>query len=147
MIGDGELLGSAKARLRESRMDEVACLPGSCDDIPDQLRNMDVFVLGSLREGISNTILEAMASGLPVIASDTGGNPELIEAGANGELVPPGDRRALAQAIRDYLQDPERRARHGLGSRDRVMSFFSIERMVDNYRALYLNALGMQETG
>jgi sugar transferase (PEP-CTERM/EpsH1 system associated) len=147
MVGDGELLASAKARLHESGMDEVACLPGSLDDVPDQLRIMDIFVLGSLREGISNTVLEAMASGLPVIASDTGGNPELIEAGANGELVPPGDRQALARAIRDYVQDPELRVRHGLASRDRVMSLFSIERMIDNYRALYLNALGIQETG
>lgn len=147
MVGDGELLEKAKTRIREVGMDEVACLPGSRDDIPGQLRTMDIFVLGSLREGISNTVLEALASGLPVIASDTGGNPELIEAGANGELVPPGDRDALALAIRDYVQDPERRVRHGLASRDRVMSLFSIERMIDNYRALYMNALGMQETG
>jgi sugar transferase (PEP-CTERM/EpsH1 system associated) len=147
MVGDGELLASAKTILRESGMDEVACLPGSRDDIPDQLRTMDIFVLCSLREGISNTVLEAMASGLPVIASDTGGNPELIEAGANGELVPPGHRQALAEAIRDYVQEPQRRRRHGRASRDRVMSLFSIELMIVKYRALYLNALGMQETG
>jgi sugar transferase (PEP-CTERM/EpsH1 system associated) len=147
MVGDGELLANARTRLHESGMDDVVYFPGSRDDIPEQLRKMDIFVLGSLREGISNTILEAMASGLPVIASDTGGNPELIEAGVNGELVPPGDTRALTQAIRDYIQDPQRRARHGLASRDRVTCCFSIERMVDNYRALYLNALGMQETG
>ena len=122
-------------------------MPGSRDDVPEQLRKMDVFVLVSLREGISNTILEAMASGLPVIASDTGGNPELIEEGTNGQLVPPGDTQGLAEAIRGYVADPERRVRHGLASRDRVISLFSIERMIDNYRALYLNALGMQETG
>ena len=144
MIGDGELHEQAVNQLRHAGMEGLALLPGSRDDIPEQLRMMDVFVLGSLREGISNTVLEAMASGLPVIASDTGGNPELIEDGINGALVEPGDRDALAEAIAAYLRDPERRTRHGRASRDRVVSLFSIQTMVDNYRQLYESALGMQ---
>ena len=146
MIGDGELHADAVARLRDAGLLEVSSLPGSRDDIPEQLRLMDVFVLGSLREGISNTVLEAMSSGLPVIASDTGGNPELIEDEVNGTLVPPGDRDALARAITAYIQDPDRRARHGKASRDRVISLFSITTMVNSYRQLYQSALGNQVT-
>jgi sugar transferase (PEP-CTERM/EpsH1 system associated) len=137
MIGGGELHQRAVASLRDAGLLQVSSLPGSRDDIPEQLRSMDIFVLGSLREGISNTVLEAMASGLPVIASDTGGNPELIEEEVNGVLVPPGDRAALASAVKQYIQDPDRRARHGTASRDRVVSLYSIATMVDNYRQLY----------
>lgn len=144
MIGDGELYAQARAKLNETGLEDEAWLPGSRDDIPEQLRRMEIFVLGSLREGISNTVLEAMASGLPVIASDTGGNRELIVSGINGVLVPPGDRTALAGAIRDYLQQPERRRRHGIASRDRVLSQFALNTMVENYRELYRSALGLQ---
>lgn len=143
MIGDGELHQQAKRRLTEAGLVNSNWLPGSRDDIGQQLRKMDIFVLGSLREGISNTVLEAMASGLPIIASDTGGNRELIENGVNGRLVPPGDQKALANAIRDYVQDAEQRTRHGSTSRDRALSLFSIDTMVDNYQALYNGALGV----
>jgi sugar transferase (PEP-CTERM/EpsH1 system associated) len=140
MIGDGELYECAVTRLREANLEPLAWLPGSRDDIPRLLRTMDIFVLGSLKEGISNTILEAMASGLPVVACDTGGNGELIEDGVNGVLVPPNDSGALANAIAGYLEDPERRRRHASASRDRVVSRFSITVMVDNYRSLYESA-------
>jgi len=142
MIGDGELHESALQRLRNAGIESLAWLPGSRDDIPELLRSMDVFVLGSLREGISNTILEAMASGLPIVASDTGGNGELVEDGVNGSLVPPGNCNELARAIRDYVDDAERRLRHGKASRERVLSRFSIRAMVENYRNLYEDALG-----
>lgn len=144
MIGDGELYERARQLIGNADMSGVAWLPGSRDDIAEQLRCMDVFVLGSLREGISNTILEAMASCLPVIASDTGGNPELIEDGVNGTLVPPGDREALRKAMCDYVRDADRRARHGQASRDRVVSRFSLDTMVENYRLLYERSLGVQ---
>jgi len=144
MIGDGEMRAEALYKLRDAGLEADAWLPGSRDDIPEQLRSMDVFVLGSFREGISNTVLEAMASGLPVIASDTGGNKELIADGVNGVLVPPGDYKALAVAIRDYVQDRERRRRHGLASRDRVLSLFSLTTMVENYAQLYRSVLGLQ---
>jgi sugar transferase (PEP-CTERM/EpsH1 system associated) len=144
MIGDGELHEQAVTRLREGGLEQAVWLPGSRDDVAEQLRLMDIFVLGSLREGISNTVLEAMASGLPVVASDTGGNPELVEDGVNGALVAPGDRAALANAITQYVRDPDRRIRHGRASRDRVVSLFSIKTMVDNYRLLYESARGMQ---
>jgi len=137
MIGDGELHEQALAQIRNAGLQDVAWLPGSRDDVPEVLEKMDIFVLGSLKEGVSNTILEAMSSGLPIVASDAGGNAELVEHGVNGSLVAPGDSDALAAAIKVYVDDPDRRLRHGLASRDRVMSRFSLTAMVDNYRLLY----------
>jgi sugar transferase (PEP-CTERM/EpsH1 system associated) len=137
MVGDGELRASALMKLEAAGAATSAWLPGSRDDIPELLRSMDVFVLGSLREGISNTVLEAMASGLPVIATQTGGNGELVEAGRTGALVPPGDTDALADAIRRYAADPQLRAHHGKQARERAVQQFSIAGMVDNYRRLY----------
>ena len=144
MIGDGELHQKARQRLSDAGLEGASWLPGSREDIPQQLRSMDIFVLGSLREGISNTVLEAMASGLPVIASDTGGNRELVYDNVNGVLVTPGDSYLLSKAILAYVQDPDLRLRHGLASRDRVMSGFSIERMINEYRSLYEDTLGMR---
>jgi sugar transferase (PEP-CTERM/EpsH1 system associated) len=137
MIGDGPLAEDAKALLEDVAIDSRASLPGYRDDIPSLLREMDVFVLGSSREGISNTILEAMATGLPVIATDTGGNKELVQDQVNGILVPPGDRAALADAIRQYLLTPSRVVEHGQASRSLAVSHYSIQAMIARYDRLY----------
>ncbi len=137
MIGDGALRREAEALLRDAGAADVAWLPGSRDDIPDLLRAMDVFVLGSRREGISNTILEAMCSGLPVIATATGGNPELLESEVTGLLVPPGDARMLADAVRRYADDAQLRKSHGLAGRQRAVREYSLQRMLADYESLY----------
>lgn len=144
MLGDGELHGQAQRRLEEAGVAAHAWLPGSRDDVAELLRAMDVFVLGSFREGISNTILEAMASGLPVVATDTGGNAELIENGVTGALVPPADSGALASAIAVYASDGFLRARHGKASRERAVSAFSIKAMVGYYQNLYKSILAAE---
>ena len=118
-----------------------AWLAGRRDDVAGLLRSMDIFVLGSWREGISNTILEAMACGLPIIATGTGGNAELVAAGESGTIVPPGDRAALADAIAVYAGDAALRARHGRAARERAVSQFSIAAMVASYGRLYGSAL------
>ncbi len=141
MLGDGELHRNAVARLEEADLTKYAWLPGSRDDVADVLRLMDVFVLGSFREGISNTILEAMASGLPVVATDTGGNRELVESGITGSLVPPANPTDLATALATYVSDEGLRASRGQASRDRAVGRFSIQSMVGNYRKLYDSAL------
>ncbi len=115
---------------------------GERGDVPELLRSMDVFALASLGEGISNTILEAMATGLPVVATAVGGNPELVEDGVNGALVPRRDPAALAAAIGRYLDDAHLRAVHGKASRERAMERFSLERMCAAYTALYLQLAG-----
>ena len=141
MIGEGELRAAALARLEKAGVAEYAWLPGSRDDIPALLRGFDLFVLGSLREGISNTVLEAMASGVPVVATDTGGNRELIVPGETGALVPPANSGALADAVRTYVLDRNRCKVHGKNARERAVSQFSLASMIDNYRRLYGNWL------
>jgi len=137
MIGDGPLRIEAQKLLVEAGAADLAWLPGERTDIPELMRAIDLFVLPSIAEGISNTILEAMASGLPVIATNVGGNPELVEEGRTGLLVPASDPRAMAEAIRTYLYDPGKLIQHGRAGRKRAAEEFSIESMVNGYMAVY----------
>jgi sugar transferase (PEP-CTERM/EpsH1 system associated) len=148
MIGDGPLRGESQKLLRAADAEHLAWLPGERTDIPEMMRALDLFVLPSLREGISNTILEAMASGLPVVATRVGGNPELVVEGETGMLVPPLDPVALAAAIRRYLVDGDLLTRHGQAGRRKAEGRFSIEAMVNGYLNVYdevLNAKGRGE--
>ncbi len=150
MVGDGRLREEARRLLRASGAESLAWLPGERSDIPEILRGLDVFVLPSLREGISNTILEAMASGLPVVATRVGGNPELVDEGETGRLVPPGDPIQLAEAIRAYQGDPSRMVAHGQVGRKAAEVRFSLSAMVDRYLDVYdtvLNRRGQRPVG
>lgn len=140
-IGDGRLRDEALELMRRQGASQLAWLPGARDDIPALLRGFDLFVLPSLAEGISNTILEAMATGLPVVATRVGGNPELVTDGVTGSLVPPNDHEAMAVEIASYLEHPERVAAYGRAARERVESQFSLTAMVDGYLKLYENLL------
>ena len=142
MAGDGPLRASALEILREAGEEHAAWLPGSRDDIPQLLRAIDVFVLGSLREGISNTVLEAMATGLPAVASATGGNLELIQDGVTGRLVKPGASDELVAVLLDYARDDAVRVAHGRAARARVEREYSLERMLADYEALYRSLCG-----
>jgi sugar transferase (PEP-CTERM/EpsH1 system associated) len=137
MVGDGDLRIKAIELLSQAGALASAWLTGSRDDIPELLRAMDVFVLGSRREGISNTLLEAMASGLPVIATATGGNLELVVDGISGRLVPCGDAPALAGAMLEYVQGAELRAAHGQAARDLAERRYSLATMIRDYSHLY----------
>src|SRR5580765_3810363 len=99
-------------------MEKYAWLPGNRDDVARIMRGFDLFVLPSLAEGISNTILEAMASGLPVVATAVGGNPELVENGRTGQLVPPAEPMAMAQAMLCYYTDTAECKRQGHAARE-----------------------------
>ena len=105
------------------------------------MRGLDCFVLPSLGEGISNTVLEAMATRLAIIATRVGGNAELIEPGMTGLLVPPGDRDALADALVRYSGDRAMARRHAKAARRVAQSRFSLARMVSDYCSLYETAL------
>jgi sugar transferase (PEP-CTERM/EpsH1 system associated) len=146
MVGDGPLYAAAESELAARGLLDLAWLPGSRNDTPDILAALDLFVLPSLAEGISNTILEAMASGLPVVATDVGGNPELVVPGETGALVPRADPAALARAIAAYVADDLLRARHGANARARSLRDFSLETMVARYREIY-EALTPPPTG
>jgi len=141
MVGDGPLRAEVERTLADAGMRELAWLPGERNDVPEIMRGLDCFVLPSLAEGISNTILEAMASGLTVIATRVGGNAELVEDGLTGRLVPPADGEALATRVLDYLHHPDVARRHGKAGRNRVERQFSLDRMVADYDRLYRRLL------
>lgn len=137
MVGDGPLRAQAEQILREAEVADLAWLPGERSDIPEVMRGLDAFVLPSLAEGVSNTILEAMASSLPVLATAVGGNPELVGAGRSGLLVPPGDAEAMAQGLTAWATRPESARALGTAGRERVMRRFSLKAMIDGYQAVY----------
>lgn len=137
MIGDGPLKNDAQAILDEAGCSELAWLPGARDDVPDIMRQMDIFMLPSLSEGISNTILEAMATGLPVIATRVGGNAELVDENETGLLVPPADPEAMAQGMIRYLEHPRLISRHGNTARQKAEKSFSMDAMVSAYLQVY----------
>src|SRR4051812_31449817 len=124
IIGDGPLREEARQLLHTAGAESLAWLPGERQDSPDIIRALDVFVLPSLREGLSNTLLEAMASGLPVVATRVGGNPELVEEGSTGQLVPPADPAAMAAALGVYIRDRALAVHHGWAGRQRVQNHF-----------------------
>ena len=137
LVGAGPLRAECEAILSAAGLRGLAWLPGERHDVPEVMRGLDCFVLPSLAEGISNTILEAMSSGLPVIATAVGGNPELVTAGRTGWLVPAGDAGAIARALVDAATDPARAAALGRAARAEVERRFSLSGMVDAYGALY----------
>jgi sugar transferase (PEP-CTERM/EpsH1 system associated) len=141
LIGDGpqrlELeLAAARLGLRSAVL-----FPGWRSDATRLMPALDVFALSSVSEGISLALLEAMAAGVPAIATAVGGNCEIIRSADAGLLVPPRAPADLAQAMRSLVQDPSRRAALAAGGRRRVEDAFSLTRMVADYRQLYASLL------
>jgi len=137
IVGDGIARADCQRLLDESGFAHLAWLPGERRDIPELMRAFDVFVLPSKNEGISNTILEALASGLPVVATAVGGNVELVETGVNGMLVEAGDVAGMAQALLGYLDTPARIAEEGARARYGAEQRYSIPAMAEAYAAVY----------
>lgn len=137
LIGDGELLEECRELARALRIENRVLFLGRRGDVQDLLQASDLFVLNSRTEGMSNALLEAIAAGLPAVATDVGGNPEVIEDGHNGLLVPAGDPAAQAGAIRLLLANPELRASLGTASRARAIGLFSLEAMIRRIEAIY----------
>ncbi|OIR07126.1 putative glycosyltransferase EpsD [mine drainage metagenome] len=141
MVGEGPLRAEVQALLARAGVAGLAWLPGERSDVAAILRGLDCFVLPSLAEGISNTILEAMATGLPVVATEVGGNAELVEAGLTGQLVPAADVEEMAQRLADYAVDREAARAAGRAGRERVLRSFSLGGMVQRYQQLYQRSL------
>jgi len=141
MVGDGALRHDVAAVLDRPGLRDRVWFAGERADVAEIMRGLDCFVLPSLAEGISNTILEAMATGLPAVATAVGGNGELIESGMTGTLVPPASSDALAHAILAYHRDRALARRHGKAARRVVESTFSLARMVSDYTAMYARAM------
>jgi glycosyltransferase involved in cell wall biosynthesis len=134
LAGDGPALPAVAAAVQENGLSERVELVGARADIPDLLTRSDVFVLSSRSEGLPVSILEAMAAGLPVVATDVGGVAEAVEDGETGLLVPAADSEALARALERLVSDPDLRRRLGAAGRARALRLFDATR----YRAAYL---------
>lgn len=142
VLGDGPLRPKLQVMAENLKLTEQVVFFGAHKEVGNYLSLFDVSVLSSIdHEGCSNSILEAMALGKPVVATDVGGNRELVIPGENGLLVPPGEPEALAQAVISLLDDTESARRMGERGRDKVLSQFSQERMVSDYQELWLNLL------
>lgn len=141
MVGDGALRQKAGALLDRPGIRERVWLTGERADVADIMRGLDCFVLPSLAEGVSNTILEAMATGLPIVATAVGGNTELIESGMTGTLVPAANSDALAQAMLGYFNDRVAARRHATAARHVAEDRFSLTRMVADYTGMYERSL------
>ncbi len=137
IVGDGPLLPALRHRAAELEIAAQTWFAGSMSNVPDALRAMDVFVLPSLNEGISNTILEAMATGLPILATRVGGNVELLEDGVTGRFFAPRDVDALARLLQDFAANPALRDAHGRAARRIAVERFSLDAMIANYKAVY----------
>lgn len=140
MLGGGPLLDAARGRLAEAGAAAQAWLPGDRTDVAALLPQFDIFALPSQAEGISNTLLEAMACGCAPVATAVGGNPELVDDGGNGLLVPASDSQALAQALARLVGEPALRERLAQASLARARAEFSLDGMVSAYGALYASA-------
>ncbi len=137
VIGDGPLRSDLERWIAEHDLTERVRLLGERHDVRQLWHAIDLAVLATHYEGCSNVILEAMAEGVPVVATDVGGNRELILEGQTGLLVPPRSPQALAEAMRVLLQDAERRRGMGQRGRARIARNFSIETTVQRTAALY----------
>jgi glycosyltransferase involved in cell wall biosynthesis len=138
LLGDGPLRGLLIERAREYGIADNLIFAGIRHDMPRVYPHMDVSVLSSLAEGFSITLLESMASGIPAVVTDVGGNREIVDDGENGFLVPPGSPRALADRILLLLGDPGRRKLMGSRARRRVVEGgFTVHQFIRNTEALY----------
>ena len=137
VVGEGPLLQDLRRLVESLGLSRLAWLPGAVTNIPEVLRALDVFVLPSLNEGISNTILEAMATGLPVVATAVGGNPELLEEGMTGRLFAPRDVEGLTQLLAEYVAAPSLVRQHACSARRHAVERFGLDAMVNHYQTVY----------
>lgn len=144
-LGDGALRPALEARIAERGLRERVLLLGNSDQVPEYLSMADFLVLPSRLEGMSNAILEAMASGLPVVARRIGGNPELVVDGTTGLLTRPGGSADLTAALRRLIDDDALRARMGRAARQRAEAVFSLDAMLAAYAEFYRRVAGQGE--
>ena len=138
VVGGGSEVGRLKASARELGIGEHVHFTGPRADAAEWLQSRDISVLSSVKEGLSNTVLESMAAGRAMVATDVGGNAEVIVEGETGFLVPPRDPAAFGEALARLALSPDLMARFGRAGRKRVHTVFSVSRMVARTEALYL---------
>ncbi len=141
IIGDGPELDNLILQTQKLNIVKNVIFLGHRDDVPDILRQADIFALSSLSEGLSCSIIEAMASGLPIIATNVGGNGELVHSNINGYLVPTGDIVEFHIKLLELVEDKNKREQYSFMSRSIANSEFSTVAMSDKYSKLYTKLL------
>jgi glycosyltransferase involved in cell wall biosynthesis len=140
-VGDGSKKSELMELTRSLNISQITIFTGSRSDVPSILNALDIFVLSSHFEGFPNAIMEAMAAGLPVVASRVGGVPELVAHNITGLLVSPGNAEDLAESVLSLLEDQERATEMGLRGRQRIESSYTIENLVAQTEAVYNQVL------
>ncbi len=135
--GDGDLREELERMIKANGMDKYFIFLGYREDIPDVLKAFDIFVLPSLYEGLPNVILEAMATGKPVVATDVDGSKEAVLDGVTGYLVPKRDTGKLSEKLIELIKDMERARMMGLEGRRRVERYFSLDNQIDSFERLF----------
>jgi len=142
LAGDGPLRPALEAEIARRGLGDVVRLVGHREDIPRLLAGSDLLVLPSLHDAFPTVLMEAMAAGLPVVASNVGGIPEIVTDGTTGLLVPPGHPPALADALTALVSSPQRREAMGAAGRARARSLFSMEAWLSRLAGHYAQAIG-----
>jgi glycosyltransferase involved in cell wall biosynthesis len=142
IVGDGPMRERLQAVAAAQNVAPQVFFAGAQTHVPHWLQSLDVFCLPSRAEGISNTVLEAMGCGLPVIATRVGGNPELVRDGQTGTLIPHSNAQALAKQMARYLEKPELIRQQGDAGLKRVHAEFSLPAMIARYTQLYRSMAG-----
>lgn len=137
LVGEGPDLELIRQRVFERQLEGKIVLPGAFDEVDQVLQAADLFVLPSYAEGLSLSLLEAMAHQLPVVASDIPGNRQLVKDGVHGQLVPVGERETLAEALLAVMEAPGESARRARAAYQRVVDEYSLERMAHDHLTLF----------
>ncbi|MCD6385084.1 glycosyltransferase [Candidatus Sumerlaeota bacterium] len=138
---DSGIKPKLESLIHNYHLEEMFIFTGDRTDIPELMQAFDIVALASYEEGFSNVILEAMASGKPVVATNVGGNPEAVVHGKTGLIVPPRSPQALADALLRLLKDPQLRSTLGKNGLERARKLFSIEHLIENMQNFYLSAM------
>lgn len=141
IVGDGPTRPSLENQVKKAGLENNVVFVGMRTDVPQLLMALDVFVLPSIMEAMSVTLLEAMSAQIPVIATDVGGNREVVIAGETGELVPVNDPETLARSLKTILADKTQSRKMGIAGRKRVEEFFTFTQMIDQYKNMYLTLM------
>jgi glycosyltransferase involved in cell wall biosynthesis len=137
LVGDGPVREQLEGQVEASGLTGRVIFLGIRRDVPEVLQAIDIFALTSKSEAASLTLLEAMAAGRPVVATDVGGNPEIVRHGVDGYLVPRGDDRAASAAMLQLLDAPQEAKRMGEAGRRRIQERYQLDRTIERYYRLY----------
>lgn len=141
LAGDGPMKQELSRWAMENGLNSAVTFAGYREDIPELLNLFDIFVLSSVSEGTSRALLEAMASGLPAVVTNVGGNASIVDHGENGLVVQPKNVNQLSEAIIDLLKDEEKHKRFSQNAVRKIRDNYSLDKMVEAYTKLYLELL------